>query len=268
MKWKVALPMYNVSAAVRDAYENLALALIACLRADGWRDDVELVRETGDLMQFWPRPDLLLSQACGYPLMTALRGRVRLLATPHYDVPGCSGTDYSSAIVVRENAGLHSLDQARGKIAAVNDSQSNSGMNLLRHAVAPYARNGGFFTKVKYSGSHAASLAMLRDGVADIAAIDCVTLTYVRQEHPGWLRGLTLLQYSAPTPGLPLIASPALPQDWLIRLRGALLEPDVDVTAAMQALHIGECAYRDEEDYAQVLHLEREARNFGYAALA
>ncbi len=268
MKWKIALPMYNVSAAVRDAYGNLALALIDRLRADGWRDEVELVRETGDLTQFWSLPDLLLSQACGYPVMTALRGRVRLLATPRYDVPGCSGTDYSSAIMVREEEGLHSLDDARGGIAAVNDAQSNSGMNLLRHTVAPLAREGSFFSGVRYSGSHAASLALLRDGEADVAAIDCVTLAYVRRELPEWLQGLTILQYSASTPGLPFITSPALPQDSLLRLRDALLEPDEEIAALMQVLHINGCTYRDEEDYAQVLRIEREARDFGYAALA
>ena len=267
MKWKVALPMYNVSTAVRDGYENLVMALIDRLRADGWRDEVELVRETGDLTQFWLRPDLLLSQTCGYPYMTVLCGRVCLLATPCYDFPGCGGADYSSAIMVREEDGFHSLGDTRGGIAAVNDVQSNSGMNLLRHAVAPLSRNGAFFSSMKYSGSHAASLAMLRNGHADIAAIDCVTLAYVRQEHPVWLQGLTVLQYSARTPGLPFIASHALPQDWMIQLRGALLEPDEDIAALMQVLHISGCAYRDDEDYAAALRLEREARDFGYTML-
>jgi ABC-type phosphate/phosphonate transport system substrate-binding protein len=268
MKWKIALPMYNVSTVVRDGYENLAVALIDRLRADGWRDEVDLVRETGDLPQFWSRQDVLLSQACGYPYMTVLRGRVRLLATPCYAFPGCSGADYSSAIMVREEDGFRALGDVRGGVAAVNDGQSNSGMNLLRHAVSSLAHDGGFFSSVKYSGSHTASLAMLRNGEADIAAIDCVTLAYVRQEHPGWLKGLKALQYSAPTPGLPFIASRALPQDWLIRLRDALLEPDDDIAALMQVLHIRACAYRDEEDYAQVLRLEREAQDYGYTALA
>jgi len=120
---------------------------------------------------------------------------------------------------------------------------------------------------VKYSGSHAASLAMLRNGHADIAAIDCVTLAYVRQEHPVWLQGLTVLQYSARTPGLPFIASHALSQDWMIQLRGALLEPDEDIAALMQVLHISGCAYRADEDYAAALRLEWEARDFGYTML-
>lgn len=271
MRWTVALPMYNVSQALRDGYENLARAIIERLRADGWRDEVELVRDTGDLAQFWARPDLLLSQTCGYPWITALRGQARLLATPQYAVPGCSGSDYASAIVMREDAGIHRLADARGSIAAVNDATSNSGMNLLRHAIAslaPQARDGRFFSAIKYSGSHVGSLALLRDREADLAGIDCVTLAYVRQEHPGWLRGLKLLQYSTQTAGLPFIASHALPQDWQIQLRGILLEPDEATAAAMKALHISGFAYRDEADYARLLTLERQAQEAGYAVLA
>ena len=272
MRWKIALPMYNVSAAVQDGYERFAAALIERLHTDGWRDEVEVMREAvheaGELESFWLRPDLLLSQTCGYPYATALRGRTRLLATPCYDFPGCSEADYSSALVVRAASGMHSLADARGGVAAVNDMQSNSGMNLLRHAVAPLAHKGKFFSGVKVSGSHANSLLMLSKGEADIAAIDCVTLGYVAQGHPAWLRGLTVLHHSAATPGLPFITSRAVPQDWSDRLRTALLEPDDATAAAMQALHIKRCAQCDDEDYARVLNLEQEARQACYAVLA
>ena len=34
------------------------------------------------LMDLWLSPQLLLTQTCGYPLMTALRGKVRVLGRP------------------------------------------------------------------------------------------------------------------------------------------------------------------------------------------
>ena len=95
-----------------------------------------------------------------------------------------------------------------------------------------------------------------------------MTLAYIRQEHPGWLGGLRVLQYSAQTPGLPFISSRTLPQDWLISLRNILLEPDEDMATLMRRLHISGFTYRGEEDYTRILHLESEARNFGYIALA
>jgi hypothetical protein len=35
----------------------------------------------------------------------------------------------------------------------------------------------------------------------------------------------------------------------------------------MRGLHVTGFTYRDEEDYAQVLRLEREAQDLGYAVL-
>lgn len=75
-----------------------------------------------------------------------------------------------------------------------------------------------------------------------MAAIDCVTLAYVRQEAPASLQGLALL-------------------------RMALLEPDDALAAAMRAVHIEGFSNCDEDDYARVLRLEREAHELGYARL-
>jgi ABC-type phosphate/phosphonate transport system substrate-binding protein len=267
MAWKIALPMYNVSQTMQDGYEAFLEALIDSLRVKGWRDAIELVRDP-TLPEFWNRPDMLLSQSCGYPYMTQLQGHARLLATPCYRVAGCSGTDYSSVIVVREGSGINRLTDARDGIAAVNDAHSNSGMNMLRHTVAPESRNGHFFGEIKFSGGHAASLAMVRHGDADIAAIDCVTFSYIRQENPAWIKGLSILQYSAASPCLPLITSNRLPEIWLTQLRSALLEPTARISALLEPLHIQKFKYCGDENYIRIMHLEQEAQALGYAILA
>ena len=38
-------------------------------------------------LQVWRSPRLLLAQTCGYPLMTLLRGQVRLIGKPRYELP-------------------------------------------------------------------------------------------------------------------------------------------------------------------------------------
>lgn len=264
MSWTVALPMYNVSPMLRDGYEALATALLA--QADVDRDAV-LVRDV-PLPGFWTRPDLLLSQTCGYPYLRALQDQVVLLATPCYDVPGCHGSDYASAIVVRADGAIATLADARGRVAAVNDEHSNSGMNLLRHAVAPLARDGRFFRAVRMSGSHAASVAMVRAGAADIAAIDCVTWAGLCDADPAAVAGLAVLGYTAAAPGLPLIASRFVPERWQARLRQALLAPGPALLAAMAPLRIGRFRYCDVSAYARIDDLEREARRLGYPTLA
>jgi ABC-type phosphate/phosphonate transport system substrate-binding protein len=145
MTWTAALPMYNVSPRLRQGYDALLEALLAEAGVPG---AVELVDDPGPLLDFWQQPNLLFAQTCGYPWLHALRGHATLVATPSFDVPGCAGSDYSSVLVARAGSGIDTLADARGRVAAVNERQSNSGMNALRHAVAPLARDGNFFGDV------------------------------------------------------------------------------------------------------------------------
>ena len=69
-------------------------------------------------MDFWRAPDLLLSQTCGYPLVTALQSDVRVLAVPEFELPGCAGPSYCSAILVPQE-GARSLEDLRGTVAAI-----------------------------------------------------------------------------------------------------------------------------------------------------
>ncbi|MFZ4875675.1 phosphate/phosphite/phosphonate ABC transporter substrate-binding protein [Janthinobacterium sp. Mn2066] len=266
MTWKVALPMYNVSPAVREAYEALLDTVLDALRADGWQGQVALVRDPA-LPGLWQQPDLLFGQTCGYPYMTQLSGQVQLIATPSYAMPGCSGSDYASAIVVRSNGPIRSLADARGLAAAANDAHSNSGMNVLRHAVAPLAVDGRFFGKVTWSGSHHASLGLVREGAADIAAVDCVTFAYLQQENPAWLEGLSVLQYSASSPGLPMIAGGQVPAEVVAQLRTVLLQPNPALQQLMHTLRIRAFEHRPHGDYMRILQLEQAAQAGAYPTL-
>jgi ABC-type phosphate/phosphonate transport system substrate-binding protein len=267
MVWKISFPMYNVSPAIADGYAALSDALVAQLRCEGWHAPIDLVRDP-PLPEFWRRADMLLSQTCGYPLVTQLREQVSLVATPAYDFPGCHGSGYAIAFVVRAGGAIATLADARGGTAAVNDPHSNSGMNALRHAVAPLADAGRFFGAVKWSGSHRASLALVQNGEADIAAIDCVTLGYLRQQVPASLDGVTILAYSAASPGLPFVAGKAVPQGLQRALREALLTPSPALAKLLPALSIRAFAPRGIADYARISALEAQAREYGYPQLA
>ena len=267
MRWKAAFPMYAVSEQVRAGYEAWFDALLAGLRLEGFTDPVDLVR-AAPLPGFFRRADVLLGQTCGYPYLTHLRGHVRVVATPAYDFPGCDGADYASAIVVRADSGIATLEDARGRIAAANDIDSNSGMNALRHAVAPLACDGRFFSAVRWTGSHRASLGLVRTGEADLAAIDCVTLGYLLQAHAGAVDGLSVLGYTARSPGLPLVAGLSVPPALHRQLQAALLAPGVAVQAHMAALSIRRFDLLDDVCYARILSLETQALAAGYPHLA
>ncbi|HAT32893.1 MAG TPA: hypothetical protein DCW29_19200 [Janthinobacterium sp.] len=114
----------------------------------------------------------------------------------------------------------------------------------------------------------AQGLRMPRDGEADIAAIDCVTFAYLKEGAPASLEGLVILQYSALSPGLPIIAGGAVGDDLLACLRGALLEPSQRMAEPMRSLHIQAFRHCASADYESVLALESAAREQGYPLLA
>ena len=197
--------MYDLDE-LRASTDALWSFIAACLRDEGVVAPEVLMRG-GVLGNIWTNPFLLLGQTCGYPLRTSLKDRVVMLATPCYDAPGCDGPNYCSAIIVRAAEGATGLAEMRGRVCAVNGMDSNSGMNMLREAVAPLARDGPFFARVTVTGSHAASVRAVAGGGADIAAIDCVTWAHLRRLRPAETRGLRVLCWTDATPGLPLITS-------------------------------------------------------------
>src|ERR1700742_4605908 len=165
-----ALPLYTDTPAPAAEWRAL---LADVLRAVD--PHAALIDPGEDLHALWRRPDLLISQTCGYPLVSGLQRHVQLIATPQFDAPGCAGANYSSALITRANAPFDSLDACRGTRAAYNQDDSNSGMNVFRHAVAPLARDRAFFSAVLRTDSHLGSLRAVIDNRADVAAIDCVT---------------------------------------------------------------------------------------------
>jgi ABC-type phosphate/phosphonate transport system substrate-binding protein len=97
-----------------------------------------------DLLSHWRQPDLLLSQTCGYPLVTLLP-EVQTVGCFHYSAPGCEGIDYRSLLVARAADNARSLADFRGRRAICNSPDSQSGYNVLLKMVAPLAREGRFF---------------------------------------------------------------------------------------------------------------------------
>ncbi len=162
---------------------------------------VSLSRDS-DFTAAWARPDLLLSQTCGYPFTHHYRGKLKIVATPHYDAAGCEGPRYSSFILARK---MRPLAEFRGLRAAVNTPDSMSGMLALKAVFADYATKGKFFGHVMESGGHVASMAMVRDGKADVCAIDSVCVGLARRYRPELLEGLVEIARSPLVPGLPFV---------------------------------------------------------------
>jgi ABC-type phosphate/phosphonate transport system substrate-binding protein len=189
---------------VRGATDALWAALRDALRARGVAAPEELERDRG-LMEVWTDPGLVLGQTCGLPLVRHLAGRVAVVGTLDYGLPGCAPGEYRSAVVVRADDPRQRLEEFRGARFALNGTDSQSGYGAMLHHVAPLAEGGRFFGAALVTGSHAASAALVAEGGADIAAIDHVSWDLWRR-HRGDGR-LRVLMLTDPTPGLPLITA-------------------------------------------------------------
>jgi ABC-type phosphate/phosphonate transport system substrate-binding protein len=268
----VSLPMYDLPE-LRWATDRLAQGLLRHLRAAGVADAPAAATRSGDPPADWAAPGLLLSQTCGYPLTHAFRDRLLVAGVPVYDAEGCDpegrfGPTYCSALVVRADDPAAGLAELRGRTAAINSWDSQSGMSALRAAVAPHAEGGRFFGEVLATGAHAASAAAVAEGRADAAAIDCVTWALLGDVRPAAVAPLRVLAWSTPAPPLPFVTAPARAAD-VARITVALTESveDPDLAEACAALRLAGIAPPEAADYGRILEIEAAAEAQGYPVL-
>lgn len=261
-----SLAMYSDPPEVAAATRVLWAHLRDRLRQGGLADVPERLDEDMAHDAAWRDPRLLLAQTCGYPFASRLRGRVRLVATPVYAHPGCDGVLDGSFVVVGAGSPASSVADLRGGTVAINDPQSNSGMNLLRRLVAPLAVGARFFDHVIQSGSHLASLLLVARGEAGAAAIDCVTYGNLARFAPERLAGIRVLAETAKTPGLPFITRAAASDAELALLRDALIGLVGDSAAAQAYDTLGLRGFEilPDDAYDVVLDIERQAVTLGY----
>jgi ABC-type phosphate/phosphonate transport system substrate-binding protein len=206
------LPMY----AVRGARHH-SDTLWSCLRdsiRDNGIDAPEQVADFKSRLEGWLHPGLVLGQTCGLPYITKLCDSVELVGTPDYGVDDCPPGFYHSTLVVSAGDNRKQLSEFFGGTLAVNGLDSQSGYAAMMRAAAPFAQGGRFFKRAIHTGSHAASMQAVANGLADIAAIDSVTWRISSQFDPD-ISGLKSIGTTEPTPGLPFVAAAGSPKEKL-----------------------------------------------------
>lgn len=214
-------------------------------------------------------PSLLFGQTCGYPLMTNLRKSLTPFCVPCFNVPGTDGKFYSSQLIVNADSSLSSLADCAGKIAAINTTDSQSGMNVLRYEVARLGGSQGYFSSIEITGGHFNSLQAVAEGRADVAAIDCVTFQLIADEMPGLVERVRGVGFTTQTCGLPFVlpsaaASPALTSHYIEALQQACVQTS---QASRNCLHLGGFEAVNFDDYAGILELETYALEHGIPML-
>ncbi|MGL4406747.1 MAG: phosphate/phosphite/phosphonate ABC transporter substrate-binding protein [Notoacmeibacter sp.] len=207
-----ALPMYDwpETKTTNDAlWEHFRTALLS----EGFEAPATLTRGN-KLEHIWLSDDLFLAQTCSYPLETILRSKVRYVATPSYKAEGCEKKGHYRSVIVRrgslKNAGVPSSGQAflpevlpYEKIA-VNGMDSMSGYHAFQRDAAKAGL--GLPKDVLLTGSHRASIIAVAEGLADLAAIDCVSWA-MAQKYEAASNLVYVAGWTNERPGLPLITS-------------------------------------------------------------
>jgi len=255
------LLMYVAPEPIREANERWLTLLLerlgaTCRNAEGL-----------SLMDLWLSPHLLLTQTCGYPLMTALRGRVRVIGRPRYELPDANGGNHCSLLLSRADDPRRSLPAFRDRRGVINGDDSNSGMNLLRHRLAPLHQDGQFFASVGISGSHRESLRWLCEERADLAAIDSVTFAYLARHAEEEVAGLRVIARSAFSPTLPFITAATVTDEQVEALRQVMNTTLQELPDVSETLGLLEVLPASESDYRIVLDYQQEAEALGYGRL-
>ena len=237
-----SLPMYDFPDCGQ-ANDRYWVGIRDALRQAGIGAPDALSRGMPDFVAHWMRPDLVLSQTCGYPFRAMLQGRVTLIGTPDFGLEGCPPGYYQSLFVVRRGDARDGVMAFRDAQFAYNDAMSQSGWA----APQTHAAGLGFrFTAAVKTGGHALSAAAVLEGRADIAAIDAMTWALL-QRNDAAMAGLRVVGRTEPTPCLPYIAAPGakhrLVFDAVAAAIAGLDAADRDTLGMKRILYIPAVAY-------------------------
>ncbi|HMQ58519.1 MAG TPA: phosphate ABC transporter substrate-binding protein [Rhizobiaceae bacterium] len=220
-----ALPMYDwpeECASVDAKWARLRSRLVEL-----GLDAPDFLTRGDDFDALWLSPKLMLAQTCAYPLETRLAGKVRYVATPHYDAPGCTPGHYRSVIVVAgapddslppSNDGAPDLPPMDRMRLAFNGRDSLSGFVSLMRDCEMLGLDEP--APALETGAHRASIRAVAEGKADVAAIDCVTWQLALTHEPAAL-DVRVAGWTGLRPALPFITRLDCPDDELTCLRMA-----------------------------------------------
>lgn len=258
---QAALPMYFPP---QQALQAFWAALADALRTKGAlpaRAIPARLSEPANCHAQWLEPDLLLSQACGYPLVTQLAGKVQLVGTFAYNAPGTDGIACRSQLICRAGDARTSLQAFAGGTLAFNDTISQSGYNALRALVATTTTQRPFFAARLQTGAHYRSIDAVRQGHADMAAVDAVSWALWQRSQPALAAELQVFGQTEPYPGLPLITAQQTAPETVIALRQALqhVASDPALASLRAPLLIRGFAVTTAADYQRCLDMQEQA---------
>lgn len=256
-----ALPMYFPPRAAVQAFWTALSRLLRASHATAASDIPFELNWPVDCHAQWLEPDLLISQACGYPLVTMLAGKVQLVGTFAYDAPGVQGIACRSQLICRATDSRTTLQAFAGSTLAFNDTISQSGYNALRALISNTTTARPFFADRLVTGAHYNSMDAVRQGHADMAAVDAVSWAHWQRSHSALAAELKVFGETEAYPGLPLITAQQTPPALLNALRNSLqtIAGDPAYAAVCAPLLISGFTVTRLADYQVCIDMQKQA---------
>lgn len=216
------------------------------------------LRSDGDVHDHWSDPACRVAQACGWPVVTALRGVVEVVGAFSLALDGADGHRYRSVLLANRPGSV--ADFARvGTVAAVNGGDSLSGwVSLVAATVGPGQTWPG---SVRWTGGHVESLRLIGGGGADIASVDALSLGFVRRHHAHLLAGLHEVGRGPWVPSLPIVTRAGTPAPLVSDLRDAFTDAlgAPELADVRDALFLDGFVALDDGDYRPLVDLAPRA---------
>ena len=212
-------------------------------------------------------PQMLLGQTCGYPYIEKWHKSHRLLCVPEFEIEGCYGPGYSSWFITNSKDSRTNLSEFCNTTVAMNNVDSNSGMNVLRYAISQIAKGKRFFKSVITSQSHITSMQMAANGEVDLAAIDSVSYYQAIAQGIIKSKNLKVVSQSTITTGLPFIVHKnlAMSNSDILQAMNQSLEESSEF--AKQTLKLKGFLAVSDSDYDVTRNLKKQAIENNYPLL-
>ena len=248
-----SLPMYDFPE-VRYSMDALWRRMVRHFKSEGVKNVPQQLVHDRHLHELWSDENFVF-QSVLWDIIYRYRDHIQVLGTPWFDAPGCCNGHYASIVVVAESSDYQNVIDMLGTVVVINGPESHSGMNALFSLVAPYSQREKFFSNVKISGSHAASLDTVKRGDADVAAVDCLTYELLRRYRPTAIDGTRPLGRTFDAPAPPYVTRTNVDKETVQRMQNALLATfdDPSLADTRKALLLNNVEVSSSETYQHIL---------------
>jgi ABC-type phosphate/phosphonate transport system substrate-binding protein len=256
--------MYSATPQVKAAWKKL---LAWAISRAGLQWELLDYDAPAPLNELWARGDLGAAMMCGLPY-SQRRPRARIVAAPVPSPARYEGKPvYFTDIVVRADSPHRTLEDTFGGVVGYTLEDSMSGCVALRRHLRPYrASRGKALYRSAVGGLVNARqvIEALAAGGIDVGPLDGYYHDLLRKNEPQTAARVKVIAVTDAAPIPPLVATAALKDDEMERIRAALLEAGEapELAAERDVLLLKRFAVPDEADYRIFDRILEEARQF------